>query len=518
MDFLNEQERTFLGAVSELAHCNPFLPERIDLERSVLGPEFLESEPVWSMQVDDPKKPRANSWRVHEHVESLVDLLRQRLLKGVAPGQEDRLLYQNAVLYLLFYRYTHSFFEATFPKFGAKGSSRGRWSFYDAFLRDWDHYLALPGAPSPGKKEASYTFAGFFQIHRAFYHIFEHIIGSSLSAARLRAAVWQSIFTHDMQRYRRFFYDRMGDFATLITGPSGTGKELVARAIALSRYLPFEERNRTFGDDLQDSFHPINLAALAPTLIESELFGHRRGAFTGALQDRRGWLELCPHLGSVFLDEIGDLDTSIQVKLLRVIETRTFQPVGGSDDRRFQGKLIAATNRDLSEAIQEGGFREDLYYRLCSDLIVMPSLHEQLRESPDVLAELVLFMAKRIAGSEAEGLAEEAGAWIRTNLGPDYRWPGNYRELEQCVRNLVVRHQYRPVRSEPQGDRERFLHDVNRGNLTADQLLRHYCTLVFAETGSYVETARRLELDRRTVKSKVDRELVAKFAAGASGR
>ncbi len=518
MAFLNRKERSFLVAVSDLAHCNPFLPERIDLEREVLGPEFLEGEPVWSMQVDDPKKPRANSWRVHEHVESLVARLRQRLLKGVVPGQEDRLLYQNAVLYLLFYRYTHSFFEATFPTSGKKRTSRGRWGFYVSFLRDWDHYLKLPGVPSPGKREASYTFAGFFQIHRAFYHIFEHIIGSSLSAARLRASVWQSIFTHDMRRYRRFFYDRMGDFATLITGPSGTGKELVARAIALSRYIPFDQRSRTFGADLQDSFHPINLAALSPTLIESELFGHRRGAFTGALQERRGWLELCPPQGSVFLDEIGDLDPSVQVKLLRVIETRTFQPVGGTDDRPFQGKLIAATNRDLSEAIQGGGFREDLYYRLCSDLIVMPSLHEQLRESPHVLAELVLFMAKRVAGSEAEGLAEEAEAWIRTNLGPDYRWPGNYRELEQCVRNLVVRHRYQPVRSKPQGERERFLHDVDRGNLSAEELLRNYCTLVFAETGSYVETARRLDLDRRTVKSKVDMELVAKFATGVPGR
>ena len=518
MAFLSKRERSFLGAVSDLAHCNPFLPERIDLEREVLGPEFLESEPIWTMQVDDPKKPRANSWKVHERVELLVAKLRQRLLDGVTPGQEDRLLYQNAVLYLLFYRYTHSFFEATFPASGKKRTGRGRWSFYDSFLRDWDHYLKHPGVPSPGKREASYTFAGFFQIHRAFYHIFEHIIGSSLSAARLRAAVWQSIFTHDMRRYRRFFYDHMGDFATLITGPSGTGKELVARAVALSRYLPFDERNRTFGDDLQDSFHPINLAALSPTLIESELFGHRRGAFTGALQDRRGWLELCPARGSVFLDEIGDLDPSVQVKLLRVIETRTFQPVGGTDDRRFQGKLIAATNRDLSDAIQEGGFREDLYYRLCSDLIVMPSLHEQLRESPDVLAELVLFMAKRVAGPEAEGLAAEAEAWIRTNLGPDYRWPGNYRELEQCVRNLVVRHQYRPIRSTPQGDRDRFLHDVNRGNLTADELLRNYCSLIFAETGSYVETARRLALDRRTVKSKVDPKLVGKFGAAIPGR
>ena len=148
----------------------------------------------------------------------------------------------------------------------------------------------------------------------------------------------------------------------------------------------------------------------------------------------------------------------------------------------------------------------------------MPSLHEQLGESPDVLGELVLFMAKRIAGSEAEGLAAEAETWIRKNLGPDYRWPGNYRELEQCVRNLVIRHQYRPVRSKPQGKRERFLHDVNLGNLTDDELLRNYCTLVFVETGSYVETARRLALDRRTVKSKVDMGLVAKFATGVPGR
>ena len=240
-------------------------------------------------------------------------------MEGVAPGQDDPLLYQNAVLYRLFYRYTPSFFEATFPTSSTKRvKSVPTEAATTPSCATGIIISSFTGVPSPGTREASYTFAGFFQIHRAFYHIFEQIIGSSLSAARLRAAVWQSIFTHDMRRYRRFFYDRMGDFATLITGPSGTGKELVARAIALSRYLPFDEENRTFGDDRPDSFHPINLAALSPTLIESELFGHRRGAFTGALQDRRGWLELCPPLGSVFLDEIGDLDPSVQVKLLRV--------------------------------------------------------------------------------------------------------------------------------------------------------------------------------------------------------
>ena len=216
------------------------------------------------------------------------------------------------------------FFE-TQPALAAK-ASRQAFGFYAAFLRDWNHFFDLPDRPLPGGYEPAHTFACFSQLARAFLQIFSCIIGNSLSAARLRAAVWQSIFTHDMQRYRRALYASMGDFATLITGPSGTGKELVARAIALSRYVPFDGERLSFASDWADSFRAINLAALSPTLIESELFGHRRGAFTGAIQERKGWLEMCPPLGSVFLDEIGDLDVAIQVKLLRVIETRTFQP------------------------------------------------------------------------------------------------------------------------------------------------------------------------------------------------
>ena len=184
----------------------------------------------------------------------------------------------------------------------------GRASFYAEFLDDWKHHFDLPGVRWPTGHRPAHTFACFLQISRAFYYIFTFIIGGSMPAARLRASVWQSVFTHDMRRYRRTLYDRMRDFATLITGPSGSGKELVARAVAQSRYAPFDEKLMAFGAGA--AFHPINLAALAPTLIESELFGHRRGAFTGAWQDRRGWLEVCPPSGSVFLDEIGDLDSA----------------------------------------------------------------------------------------------------------------------------------------------------------------------------------------------------------------
>ena len=335
------------------------------------------------------------------------------------------------------------------------------------------------------------------------------IIGSSMPAARLRASIWQSIFTHDIRRYRRTLYARMGEFATLITGPSGTGKELVARAIAQSRYVPFDDQRLSFADDC--GFFPINISALSPTLVESELFGHRRGAFTGAVADRKGWLETCPELGSVFVDELGDLDPAIQVKLLRVIETRTFHPVGDTAGRQFRGKLITATNRDLAALIAKGRFREDLYYRLCSDQVVTPALAEQLADSPAVLRELVFYMSRRVAGEEAETLAREVLDWLAANLPPDYAWPGNYRELEQCVKNVLIRRNYQPSRPRARNPVEQFGLDARAGRLSADELLTRYVTIVYSRTGSYEETARRLGLDRRTVKAKVDRELLAKL-------
>jgi DNA-binding NtrC family response regulator len=208
--------------------------------------------------------------------------------------------------------------------------------------------------------------------------------------------------------------------------------------------------------------------------------------------------------GTVFLDEIGDLEVTIQVKLLRVLQTRTFQPLGDTHNRQFRGKLITATNRDLSTAIRAQHFREDFYYRLCSDLVTTPSLSEQLRESPVVLRELLLFIARRIAGEEAETLAEEVETWIVRHLGREYPWPGNIRELEQCVRNVLVRKEYHPTPAQKQTNTDDLIDAFNTGTLTADEMIRRYSTLVYAQTGSYEETARRLQLDRRTVKSKID--------------
>lgn len=510
MAFLTQTERGFLRAVANLGYCNPFLPERIQYEREALGSAFREAEPVWSLRVADPDTPPVNIIKITARVEALVKKLREQLAAGVSASEGDLVLYETGVLFLLYHRYNMRFHKAI-RNAGDQKRGPGTFDFYAEFLEDCQRYLQIPAVPLPSKHQVPHLFACFFQIRRAFDHIFSYIIGGSMAAAGLRASVWQSIFTHDMRRYRDALYDRMGDITTLVTGPTGTGKELVARAIALSRYIPFEPKTRTFIEDFAASFYPLNLSALPPTLIESELFGHRRGAFTGALQDRRGWLEICGRWGTVFLDEIGDLDAAIQVKLLRVIQTRTFQPLGDTRPRQFHGKIIAATNRDIGAAMQKGQFREDFYYRLCSDLIVTPSLEEQLRESSAVLRELILFIARRVTGAEAERLAEEVEAWIVKHLGRDYRWPGNIRELEQCVRSVLIRKEYRPPQPRALSPREEFAGAVSSGTMTADELLRRYCTLVYSQTGSYEETARRLQLDRRTVKSKIDPQLLAQL-------
>ncbi|MDA1314321.1 MAG: sigma-54 factor interaction domain-containing protein [Acidobacteria bacterium] len=515
MPFLEKQEKNLLKTLSDLAYCNLFSPLRVEFERQILGADFEEVGPVWSLDMDDPDRPLANDWKVYKRVDDLVRSLSQRLDKSAKATREELVLYEDAVLFVLYHRYVGAMTEAAFTS-GSEAVSARRWRFYQDYRRDWSQLLEVSGVSFPTSHEPAHTFACYFQIRRAFLNTFHHIVGSSPSVARLRETIWESIFSHDFRRYRRTLYRRMGDFPTLITGPSGTGKELVARAIAFSRYLPFDEAKCEFKGMKGELFFAVNLAALPATLIESEVFGHRRGSFTGAVEDRKGWFEVCPSYGTVFLDEIGELEPELQVKLLRVIETRSFQPVGETAARTFAGKIVAATNRDLGQAMGQGRFREDLYYRLCADQVTTPSLRRQLEESPEVLDDLILFMARRVAGDEGETLAKEVRAWVGQNLRAAYPWPGNYRELEQCVRNILVHRRYEPRPQVADHGAAGLLNQLREGEMTAEQLLSAYVTWVYHQTGSYQETARRLEIDRRTVKSRVDVTLLQEFRKDAN--
>jgi len=460
--------------------------------------------------VDDPDRPHTNLVRISNRLKMVCDSLRAVLSSGATVTDRDLELYEVGVLFLLYRRYEESLHAAIVAELESK-PGQGRFEFYTEFMSEWQHYFHVPGIAARPSQDPAHMFASFFQLRRAFHLIFRYIVGTSMAAARLRAAAWQSIFTHDMRRYRKLLFERMGDITTLIIGPSGTGKELVARAIGMSRYIPFDAKIKKFAGNFSTAFHALNLSALPSTLIESELFGHRRGAFTRALEDRRGWLDICEAWGSVFLDEVGDLDSSIQVKLLRVLQSRTFQTLGESKEKQFHGKIIAATNRDLAAALQRGDFRADFYYRLCADVIVTPSLKEQMSEPPQVLKEMIIFLSGSLAGAEAEDLADEVETWINKHLGRDYPWPGNIRELEQCVRSVLIREEYHSPRVKAPSAIEQLTGSFSSGELTAEELLCRYYTWVYSRTGSYEETVRGLRLDRRTVRRKIDRNLLSRL-------
>jgi transcriptional regulator with AAA-type ATPase domain len=473
---LTADERTLAADIAALVYANPFLGERTAHERRILGDAYSEAPVYWSLEDADHD---VNIEAIAARCAALVDAMRGRV------SSEELPLYDDVVIYHLYERHREAILR----------EGAGVWP---AFHADALHYCGE-------RLDAAHLFACFYQVRRAFHHIFRSIAGRSLPAARLRARVWQSIFTHDVRRYRRALYARMSDVATLITGPTGTGKELVARAIALSRYIPFDERRRRFAAEPDAGFFGLNLAALSPTLIESELFGHRKGSFTGAVADREGFLESCGALGTVFLDEIGEVEPAVQVKLLRVIQSRTFQRLGDTAPRAFGGKLIAATNRDLAGEIRDGRFREDFYYRLCADTIVTPTLHEQLAGSGDELAHLVRFICARLAGEdEAEALAGE----VLRAIDPSHSWPGNFRELEQCVRSVMLRGSYVPAAVPPAALAARVVSGILAATFTADDLLRHYCTLLYAATRNYSQVAEKLGIDRRTVRAKVDEALL----------
>jgi DNA-binding NtrC family response regulator len=205
----------------------------------------------------------------------------------------------------------------------------------------------------------------------------------------------------------------------LITGESGTGKELVAEAI-------HQQSPRAGGP-----FIKLHCAALAETLLESELFGHERGAFTGALARRDGRFQLA-HTGTLFLDEIGEISPSVQVKLLRFLQEREFERVGGSQTIEVDVRVIVATNRNLADAVARGLFREDLYYRLNVVSIDMPALRDRRSDIP-LLADFFLRRYADDNGKEIRGFSERA---LETLMA--YPWPGNVRELENAIERAVV--------------------------------------------------------------------------------
>jgi transcriptional regulator with PAS, ATPase and Fis domain len=209
------------------------------------------------------------------------------------------------------------------------------------------------------------------------------------------------------------------DSTVLVKGESGTGKELVAKAI---HYNSPRASQRLI---------PVNCGAIPAELLESELFGHVKGAFTGAVAARIGRFELA-HEGTIFLDEVSEMSPTLQVKLLRVIQERQFEPVGSTKTVEVDVRIIAATNVDLEKAVEEGTFREDLYYRLNVIPMHIPPLRERFGDIPLLLHHFITHFNKA-KGKNISGIAPEA-----MELLNNYNWPGNVRELENLVERVAI--------------------------------------------------------------------------------
>jgi DNA-binding NtrC family response regulator len=488
MHMLSQADRDFFALVNEAAFANPFGEERERIDRRLA------------------RAPREASR--DEVVDRLLALVKARLReRGAAEvrrlPESDRALLEQALLFDLFHRYGGAF-DALIQEQIARGERPAPVSFGAEALR------ALVGAGFD-PAEARRYFAFFYQLRRAYYFVEHTLPGPSASMRQLRERLWTNVFTHDTRLYARSLWRRMEDFSTFLLGETGTGKGTAAAAIGRSGWIPYDERSATFAESFVGSFLSINLSQFPEALIESELFGHRKGAFTGAVEAHEGAFSRCSPHGAIFLDEIGEVGVPVQIKLLRVLQERTFSPVGGHELARFSGRVIAATNRPLDELRARGAFRDDFYYRLCSDVIEVPSLQRRLKEDRRELDVLLAFILRRIVGEDSPELRAMVKEAIDEGLGEDYAWPGNVRELEQCVRRVVLTRRYAGDRlaresSDARSDDDLLLEVA--GDDTVKGLVVRYCKALYARHGTYEEVARRTGLDRRTVKV---------YVAGAAG-
>ena len=466
-------ERAFLTALADVVFGNPFSPARAQLivrlaPQATPGDLTRDREALVRMV-----EPRLRQWR-------------ERKL-----NEEERRLVEPALLYVCYHRHVPQI-DALIERQARQGGAPLAVGFADAAIGE----LVESGF---AEEEAARYFALFFQLRRAFYFIYRSLAGECESMRRLRESLWNSVFTHDMRGYQAALWNRMEDFSTLLLGETGTGKGQAAAAIGRSAFIPYLPAERRFAANFTETFIAINLSQFPESLIESELFGHRKGAFTGAIDHHEGVFERCSAHGALFLDEIGEVSVPVQIKLLQVLQERTFSPIGGREKKRFSGRVIAATNQPIDRLRAEGRFRDDFFYRLCSDVIEVPTLRQRIAESSAELPALVRILVERISGSTQ--LVDKAMA----SLPKGYPWPGNVRELEQAVRRILLTGRYEPqAPGARRSDDEALVEKLRAGELAADELLARYAALLYRRLGTYAEVAKRLGLDPRTTRKYVD--------------
>jgi DNA-binding NtrC family response regulator len=478
---LSGQEKAFFELVSRATFANPFGAERDALDRRIAEVPGRDADLIERLVARVSSRLEALERRSALHLERH---------EGV-----DRTLVEHAVLFDAFHR-----FRAPLDALIERQLRSGRIAVKAEFATELVRLLVSRGfAPDRARR----ALAIFYQIERAYFFLARDLPGRSSAMKRLRESLWNNVFTQDTALYERFLWNRMEDFSTILAGETGTGKGVAAAAIGRSGFIPFDDRAACFEVSFTDTFVAINLSQFSETLIESELFGHAKGAFTGAIDKHAGVFARSGAFGAIFLDEIGEVSVPVQIKLLRVLQERVFSPVGSHEEVRFQGRVIAATHRSLDAMRESGRLREDFYYRLCSDVIAVPALRERLAEVPDELGDLVSHIVERIVGEPSADLTALVLEGIERDFGRSYGWPGNVRELEQSVRRILLTGSSRAAKAAEEPRAGALADRIRRHDLDARALVAAYCALLYRDLGSYARVAEITKLDRRTVKAHV---------------
>lgn len=484
---LTRSDCTFFELVADAAFTNPFSAKRTQIDRQIVG---------LTGQSDAKATVEAMLDKVRAKLRDIEHTISPELLTIQHLKEEHQELIKYVFLFDIFHQ-----FALDFDTLIRRQEKQPEKTILVPFTSNALEQLRQRGFDP----QQSARYLGlFYQIRRAFYFIQQGLIGQSDCMRSLRTSLWNNIFTYDIRGYEQYLWDRMEDFATLLEGPTGSGKGAAAAAIGKSCFIPFDLTSGTFQNSFTQLFVPANLSQYAPSLLESELFGHTRGAFTGAISEHEGLFGLCRPHGTIFLDEIGEISPQVQVTLLKVLEERTYTPVGSHRTKRFSGRVIAATNRPVAQLREQGIFREDFFYRLCADCIEVPSLTQRAQENPQELVELVEHFTRVITGQNAPELCEKVINVIQNRLGKDYLWPGNVRELAQCIRRVILKDDYQPM-AIPQKHRIlEIAEGLEQCKYSADELLTLYFKILYEKHPAYQDVARIAKIDWRTAKKHLD--------------
>ena len=467
----------FFRGIAQAAFANPFGPQRRQIDAELAG-----------MSADADRDDVVDA--LLARVRDVLARIRRFDVRKIP--EPDRRAVQLTLLFDVFHRHAHDF-DDLIERQSAAGADPVAAPFGDEVLAALQD-VVLDAA------RAERMLAVLYQVRRAFYFVSRSLTGSSASMQHLRERVWQNIFTDDIGMYETTLWARMEDFSTFLYGETGTGKGTAAAAIGRSGWIGWDGRRKRFAHGFDDGFVPINLSQFPESLIESELFGHRKGAFTGAVDGYDGVFARCRPHGTIFLDEIGEVSEPVQIKLLRVLQERSFTPVGSHEEVPFRGRVVAATNRPPATLRAEGRMRDDFFYRLCSDVVEVPPLRVRITQDKGELGELVARIVERMLGGGAPEVEKRVLDVIDRRLGADYPWPGNVRELEQCVRRVLLTQDYKG----DVGPRGADDPDLAQLRLSAADLVARYCGQLYSEGGTDEGVGRIVGLDRRTVKRHVD--------------